>query len=188
MTRRAVPDGVRRALVLTGMVCACGEPVAPVGPNEVRIPKTWSECFAGQYEPAQDGLPVVLRLTQTMPDFELRAVCVTVESRVVAAGDSRDVTPQGLERRLTLAPGNHTFLLSFFVAPHMPGYKFEVRSSHVLEAPPGSSWALTAHFSEAARAAINERPRLEWQEERRSQASSGDAGVVGDDGGVSGGD
>lgn len=89
----------RQALVLAAL-CACGEPVAPVGPDEVRIPKGWSDCFDGKYQSAQGGVPVAFRVTQAMPEFELRALCVTIESGVVATGDSRDVIPSGLERHL----------------------------------------------------------------------------------------
>ena len=182
MNHRPRGGGIRWLVLLVGMACGGGEP--PWRPDEVRIPKAWTACFADKYEPTHDGVPVVLRVTQTMPSFRLRALCITVESGVVATGDSRDEGRKSLERQLALAPGDHVFVLrALFVAPGFRGYTFDVRSSHTLALPADTSWTLTANFSEADDGPINYRPKLSWKEERSSLTPS-DGGTVDRDGAV----
>lgn len=168
---------VRRALVVSAMACACAERMPPLPPNEVLLPTAWEECFAAKYEGPPDGVPVRFRITQTMPDFRLRALCVTLESRVVATDDSKDLdAAKGLERRLAIATGSRSFVLrALFLAPKFPGYQFDVRSSHAIEIQPGATVSVTARFFEKgdAKTPVNERPNLEWIEGRSDAAGGG---------------
>lgn len=119
-----------------------------------------------------------------MPEFELRALCVTVESGVVARANSRDVKPNGLERELWLAPGRHDFVLyGRFVAPEFPGYTFDVRSHHSVEVSSDTTLTVTAKLYEKGGRPINERPMMDGHEQISHEPSDGgnepaDAGPV----------